>query len=155
MDIGINVWAVVVVDGVGGGPAGKRWRIIPAAEINEAGFRVVAFAGEAPGVVVGWGGIELLAKCGVFITFVKGAVRVEKTDYIAIVIMNGDVERVAEFKSNGGADFGVFRIAENVQGDKVVFIVDANLVVPVIKITHLIFGHTAIEIVISESGRAV
>ena len=50
MDIGIKVWTVSKTERIRCKPATEDWGIIALAEIGEAGFGIVAFAGKAPGV---------------------------------------------------------------------------------------------------------
>ena len=55
IEIGVEVGAVAISDGIGGGPTAVIGIVVAAAEINPLCFRIEPFGGEAPEE---WGGIS-------------------------------------------------------------------------------------------------
>ena len=85
MDVGVEVGAVVVADGVGGDPFAHGRVVEAASEVDEAGFGVEALGGEAPGSE----GLEELGAVGA-VALVGGgvAVEIEKDGDTACEIVN-------------------------------------------------------------------
>jgi hypothetical protein len=51
VDVGVEVWAVLESDGIGGDPASELWVVIAESEGDEVGIGIGPFAGVTPGVV--------------------------------------------------------------------------------------------------------